>query len=232
MEERLTSCGNLLTSSSDTNDDALTPTLVAGLERAAHDVDVTSAVKGVVTATVRHLNQLLLDRLTLEVSGVDKVSRAKLGTPLLFLVVDVDDNDLLGAVLDSSLDDGQTDTASAKDSDVGALLDTALAGGNDGRAISGGDTATEQAGAVHRGLVSNGDDGDVGHDGVLGESRSSHEVEEVFALALEARGSVWHDTLALGRTNLAAEVGLSRLAELALFTLWGAVQGQPGDVIV
>jgi len=48
-------------------------------------------------------------------------------------------------------------------------------------------------------------------------------VEKVFALALEARGSVRHDTLALGCANLAAKVGLAGLAELALLAFWGAV---------
>ena len=48
-------------------------------------------------------------------------------------------------------------------------------------------------------------------------------MQEVLALALEARGAVWHHTLTLGGTNLAAEVGLARLAELALFAFGCAV---------
>jgi hypothetical protein len=56
----------------------------------------------------------------------------------------------------------------------------------------------------------------------LGEGRGTHEVEKILALALEARGSVRHDTLALSGSNLATEVGLARLAELALLTLGGA----------
>jgi hypothetical protein len=44
-------------------------------------------------------------------------------------------------------------------------------------------------------------------------------VEEILALALEARGAVRHDTLALGCADLAAQVGLARLAELALLAL-------------
>jgi hypothetical protein len=47
-------------------------------------------------------------------------------------------------------------------------------------------------------------------------------MQEVFALGLEARGTVGHDALTLCSTDLAAEVGLSRLAELAFFALWSA----------
>lgn len=49
-------------------------------------------------------------------------------------------------------------------------------------------------------------------------------MEEVLALALESRGSVWHNTLSLCGSDLAAEVGLAGLAELALLALWGAAR--------
>ena len=205
-----------MTSSSNTDDDALTPALVAGLESGAHHVDISSAVKGVVTTTVSHLNQLLLNGLVLEVVGVDKVSRAKLVGPLLLGRVDIDDDDLAGLVGHSTLNDGETDAASTEDSNVVALLDV---GGDGSSTVTGGDTAAEKAGSVHRSIVLNGNDGDIGDDGVLGEGGGSHEVEEILALALEAAGAVRHDTLALGRADLAAEVGLSRLAELALLAL-------------
>jgi hypothetical protein len=62
-------------------------------------------------------------------------------------------------------------------------------------------------------------------------------VEQVLALALEARGAVGHDALALGRANLAAEVRLAGFAELALLALWCARYVRPrsclgdGDVL-
>ena len=185
-------------------------------------MDVTGAVEGVVAATVGHLDELLLDALAVELGGVHEVGSAKLLGPGLLGVVDVDNDDLSGAVLDSTLDDGETDTAGTEHGDVGARLDTTLAGSDDGSTVSSGDTAAEQAGAVHGGLVGKGNDGDVGDDGVLGEGRGSHEVEEILALALEARGAVRHDTLSLGGSDLAAEVGLAGLAELALAALGGA----------
>lgn len=103
--KELTSGRNLLSSSSNTDNDTLTPALVASLESRSHDVDVTSAVEGVVTATVSHLNELLLDGLVLEFHGVDEVSSTELLGPLLLAVVDIDDDDLGRAVLDTTLDD-------------------------------------------------------------------------------------------------------------------------------
>jgi hypothetical protein len=195
---------------------------VAGLERSTHDVDVACAVECVVAAAVGHFDQLLLDALGAKLGRVDEVGGTELLCPLLLGVVDIDNNDLASLVLDSSLDDGQTNTTSAEDGNVRALLDTALSCGDDGSAVSGCDTAAEQAGAVHGGLLCDGNDGDVCNDGVLGESGGTHEVEEVLALALEARGAVGHDTLALGCADLAAQVGLAGLAELALLALWCA----------
>jgi hypothetical protein len=229
--KKLTSGRNLLSSSGDTNDDALTPTLVASLESRSHDVNVTSAVEGVVAATISHLDELLLDSLVLELHGVDEVGGTELLGPLLLAVVDVDNNDLRRAVLDTALDDRKTDTAGTEDSNVGALLDTTLAGGNDSSTVTGGDTTAEQAGAVHGGLVGDLDDRDVGNNSVLREGGGTHEVEKILALALEARGSVRHNTLALSGSDLATEVGLARLAELALLALGGAelrVSFEPG----
>src|SRR5690606_21487776 len=61
-------------------------------------------------------------------------------------------------------------------------------------------------------------------DGILREGRGAHEVEQVLALALEAGGAVRHQSLALGRADLSAEVGLAGLAELALLALGGAIK--------
>jgi hypothetical protein len=214
--------GDFLTSGSDTDDDGLAPALVASLERGAHDVDVACAVECVVAAAVGHLNELLLDALAAELGGVDKVGCTKLLGPLLLRVVDVYDNNLACLVLSRTLDDGQTNAAGTEDGDVGALLDTVLSGRDDGSSVTGGDSAAEQTCAVHGRLLGDGDDRDVCYDGVLRECGCAHEVEEVLALALEARGAVGHDALALGGSDLAAEVGLARFAELALFAFWCA----------
>lgn len=151
-------CGDFLAGGRDTDDDGFSPALVAGLEGGAHDVDVAGAVEGVVAAAVGHLDELLLDALLAELGWVDEVSGAELLGPFLLGVVDVDDNDLAGLVLGCSLDDGKTDAASSEDGHVGALLDTAAAGSDDGSAVTGCDTAAEQTCAVHGCLVGNGND--------------------------------------------------------------------------
>lgn len=48
-------------------------------------------------------------------------------------------------------------------------------------------------------------------------------MENVLALALESAGAIGHDALALSGSDLAAEVCLARLAELALLTLGSTV---------
>lgn len=220
MIEKLTSCRNLLTGSGDTDDNALTPTLVAGLESSTHDSDIARAVECVVTSTVRHLDELLLDTLAVELGWVDKVRRTEFASPFFLLVIDVDHDDPARLVLHCTLNDGQTDTAGAKHGHIGSLLNL---GGNDSRTISGRDTTTQQASTVGGGLGSHRHHGDVRNDGVLGEGRGTHEMQDVLAAGPEAGGAIGHETLSLRSPDLTAEVGLTGLAELALTALGGAV---------
>lgn len=193
---------------------------MAGLEGGAHDADVAGAVEGVVAAAVGHLDELLDDGLALELGGVDEVGGAELLGPLLLGRVDVDHDDAAGLLGDGALHHRQADAAGAEDGDVGALLDL---GRDAGRAVARGDAAAQQAGAVHGGVLLDGHHGDVGDDRVLGEGRRAHEVEERLALAGEPRGAVGHDALTLRGPDLAAQVGLARLAELALLAFRRAV---------
>jgi hypothetical protein len=52
-------------------------------------------------------------------------------------------------------------------------------------------------------------------------------MKELLALAGESRCAIGHNTLTLGCSDLAAEIGLSRLAELAFLALRGAVFKMP-----
>lgn len=214
-----TASRDLLTGGSDTNDDALTPALVAGLQRSTHDINIACAVKGVVAATISHLNQLLLDGLALEVIGIDKVGGAKLARPLLLARVHIDYNDLARLVDDGTLYYGQTDAAGAENGNVGALLNV---GSHTSSTVTSGDTAAKQTCAVHGGILLHSNNGDIGDNGVLREGRGTHEVQQVLALALEAGGAIGHLSLTLGGTNLAAEVGFAGLAELALLAFRSA----------
>ena len=195
---------------------------MTSLKRAPHNMHIARTIKSIITTSIRHLNQLLLDALASQLGWVHEVGATKLLCPGLLAIIHIHNDDFPSLVFHRSLNDGKTDAAGAKDSDVGALLDTAFSGSDDGSTVAGCDTTAEQACAVHGCLFSNGDDGDVGDDGVLGESGGAHEVQEVLALAFEARGAVGHDAAALGGADLAAEVRLSRFAELAFAELGGA----------
>lgn len=220
--EELTSRRDLLASSSDTDDDALAPALVARLESSPHDAHVTGAVKGIIAAAVGHLDELVDDGLALgQLGGVDEIGGAELLGPLLLGRVDVHDDDLLGALLDRALHHGQADAAGTEDRDVAALLDV---GRDASCAVAGGDAASQQTRAVHGRVRLHRHHRDVGHHGVLAEGRGAHEVQDVLALALEARRAVRHQALALSGPDLAAEVGLAGLAELALAAFGGTAR--------
>lgn len=213
--------GNLLASSSNADDDRLTPALMAGLQSLSHDSHVSGTVKGEVATSVGHLHQLVNNSGALgQLGGVDKVSGTKLVSPSLLVAIDVNDNDLGGSSLLGAHHDGQTDTASAEDSNIVALLDI---GGDGGSSVAGGDTAAEQTGSVLGSRGVDGDEGDVSNHSVLGEGRAAHIRIEILALALEPGGSVWQNTLTLGGSHLLAQVGLAGLAELALLAL-GSVE--------
>ncbi|KAL2288320.1 hypothetical protein FJTKL_04365 [Diaporthe vaccinii] len=194
------------------------------LKGGTHDTNITGAIEGVVAAAVRQLDQLVLDRLAIQLRWVNKVGGAELLGPVLLGIVHVHHNDLRGLVLHGTLDDGETDTARAEDGYCGTLLDTALAGRDGRSAVTSGDTAAQQTRAVHRRLLlGNGDNRDVGHDGILGEGGCAHEVQQVLAPGPEPGRAIGHDTLALGCSDLAAQVCLPALAELALLALGCAI---------
>lgn len=186
---------------------------------------VPGAVKRVITPTIRHLDQLLLDALIANLGRVHKVRGAELLPPLLLAIVHIHHDDLLRSVLHASLHYAQPHAPGAEDRDIRPLLDAAAATarGDDGSAVAGRDATAQQAGPVHGRLVRDGDDRDVGHDRVLAEGGCSHKVQQVLALALEARGPVRHHAAALRGADLAAEVRLARLAELAFAAFGGAV---------
>jgi len=216
-----TPSGNFLPSSGNSNDDALAPALVAGLESRTHDLDVAGAVKGVVASAIRHLGELVDNRLALgELGRVDKVRRAKLARPLLLGRVHIHHDDLARLLRHRALDNAQPDTPRAKHGNVAALLHI---GRDPRRAISRRDAASQQASAVHRRLGLHRHHADVAHDRVLAEGARAHEVQDVLAAGAEARRPVGHHALALGRADLAAQVRLARPAELALLAL-GRVQ--------
>lgn len=65
----------------------------------------------------------------------------------------------------------------------------------------------------------------VRHNGVLGECRSAHEVEQILSLAAEARRTVGHQSTTLCQPDFLADVRLGTETEVTFVTLWN-VQGQ------
>ena len=224
-----TSGSNLLTSSSNTDDDALSPSLVARLERSTHHPDVSSAVESVVTPAIGHLNQVLLNRLVAQLSRVHKIRRTELARPRLLAIVHIHSNDSTRLVLHTALHDRETNATGSEDGYVGSFL---YLGRHCRRTVTGGDTAAKQTGAIHGGSRRDGYNRDISDNGVLGERGCAHEVEEVLPTGPEARGAIGHDAAALGCADLAAKVGLAGLAELAFLALWGTMMRQLAVVSV
>ena len=202
---------------------------MTSLEGRAHHADISRAVKGIIQTAIRHVNQLLLDALDAYARRVDKVGGAKLATPLLLGIVDVDDNDLAGLVLDRALNDREANTSRSKYGYRRSFLDL---GRDRGRAVSGGDTAAQQTGSVRRRLGRDGHDRNVCHDRVLRKSRRPHKVQDILATGLESSRSIRHHTLALGGPDFAAEVGLARFTEFAFPTFRGAISYHVSYVFV
>src|SRR3954465_8486574 len=90
----LTSCGDLLPSSRNSNNDTLPPTLVASFESCSHDTNVSSTVECVVAPTICHFNQFLLNGLILELRRIDKIRSTELFCPLFFIGIHVHYDDL------------------------------------------------------------------------------------------------------------------------------------------
>ena len=176
------------------------------------------------------------------------LTRAELLGPLLLAGVRVDGKHPLASLRSSTLQDGQTNTADTEDGDIRVFDVGRLGEGS----VTGGDTASEETSLLERRLLANCDHRVLGHNGVLRErgaphlwvsavaciAQNTYEVEDVLALALESDGTVRHGALALGGSDwqsarliitsilkeltLSAQVGLSRLAELALLALWSS----------
>jgi hypothetical protein len=120
----------------------------------------------------------------------------------------------------------EADAAEAEDDDVRAGLDL---GREEHRADAGRHAAADVADDVERRVGADLRERDLGHDDVVRERRRPHVVQQRLAVEREAARAVGHQSLALRRADLLAEVGLPRQAELALPAL-GRVERD--DVVV
>ena len=101
-------------------------------------------------------------------------------------------------------------------------------GGEHRRAEAGRQAAREEAGAVERGLRRDLGQGDLGHDGRLGEGGGPHEVADRLAAAREARRPVGEVAAVLLLADGEAEVRPRVAAVLAL----AALGREEGDDVV
>lgn len=192
---------------------------MAGLEGGTHDPHIARAIKRIIASAVRHFDQRILNALTAELGRVYKMGRAEPLGPCLLPIVDIHHNNLLSLVLDRSLNHAEPDTAGPKNRHVRPLFNL---GRHHRRAVPRGNSATEQTGPVHGCLVGDSHNADVSHHGVLGEGTRAHEVQEVLALGSKTRSAIRHDAAALGDADLAAKIGLARLAEFTFATFGDA----------
>jgi hypothetical protein len=148
----------LLTSLSHTDHNALTPSPVSALQRRAHKVSVTNALKGVVNTTkafpCSHSNDNILYLLAFVLGGlrVDELNRRENLFRLVVLGgVGVDSDDTRRASLLQSKNDSKTYSSQAKDSSSGASLelgvvnDRTKASGLQGKQASEGRITARQA---------------------------------------------------------------------------------------
>mmetsp|Transcript_40956 Transcript_40956/g.97250 ORF Transcript_40956/g.97250 Transcript_40956/m.97250 type:complete len:420 (+) Transcript_40956:624-1883(+) len=193
---------------------------MCALQSGPHHLSVASAVEAVVHAPCRHSHNVVLDR-PFNRRGVDAVSGTHGPGRGELVRVEVDGDDAPRAAQLGGLDDREPDSAAAKDSDRGSVLD--LAGVPHGPPPRR-DSAPEQAHLLERRRLVDLGAGDSSEDSVLGEGRAAHKVVDRFAVEREARGSVRHHALALGPADLGAEVGLGAAAEDAFcFVALGCV---------
>lgn len=209
----------------DANDDALAPPLMARLQCGPHNAYIPRAIERVITPSVCHLDQLLLDTLLPQLRRVDKIRSAELLPPRLLPVVHVHHDDLPSTVLNRALYHTQPHAASSEYSNGGALFHVR---GYHGRAVAGRDAAAKEAGSIHGRFVRDGDNGDVRYDGILREGAGAHEMQEALATGLEPGGAIGHDSLTLGGPDLAAEVRLAGSAKFA-FTAFGGAERSQGS---
>src|SRR3954469_4799083 len=82
-------CTDLLSGSGDADDHRLAPTLMTALQRCPHGCDIADAFERIVHASVRHVDNYLLDRCTVRFRR-NEICRAKALSHSKFLLIGVD----------------------------------------------------------------------------------------------------------------------------------------------
>mmetsp|Transcript_9949 Transcript_9949/g.28283 ORF Transcript_9949/g.28283 Transcript_9949/m.28283 type:complete len:249 (-) Transcript_9949:400-1146(-) len=199
--------GNFVSRSGDSNDTTGAPSTMGAFQGGTHHLHISSAVKTVIDSPGSELpGNVLLNRRISKLFGVDEMSRAKLFCHFEFLRVNIDGDDLSGTGMLGTLNDCQTNSAEAEDSHrrVGFHLASVPNSSKSSR-----NTASKQAHLLEWGIWVDLGTRNLCQNGVFAHGGAAHEMENIFSvLVMESDGTIWHDALSLGRSNLGAEVGL------------------------
>jgi hypothetical protein len=82
---------NFLSSSSNTDNDTLTPSFMASFQGSSHHPNIACTVKGVVASAIGHIDEIFLDGFV-DFGGIDEIGRAEFLGPFLFAIVGIDCN--------------------------------------------------------------------------------------------------------------------------------------------
>src|SRR5271169_149310 len=185
------------------DNDRNTPAAVAGLERLTHHAGVACAIEGVIGSAVSQRDQVL-DDVAADFGWVDEMRHAEAAAPFLLAVVDVDANDLVRAHHLGALDDVEPDTAKPEHHHIGTRSNL---GGVHHGSYARCYTAADVAALVEWGVFANLGHCDFRQHGKVRKSRTAHVVVDRLALVAEARGTIRHHALALGRADRGTEIG-------------------------
>ena len=191
----------------DPDDDALAPSFVAAFEGLAHRRRIADALEGVVCSAFGEGGEVGYEIVVFaELIRIDEVCHTELFAERFFLRIGIDSDDHRCAYEACALHDIESDASQAEDDDMRSWLDL---GGIDDGTDTCRHAAPDVADFVEGRVLANFGEGYFGNDGVFGEGRSSHIMEQCFAVEREPRGSVGHDSFPLGCSDGLAEVSFS-----------------------
>ena len=156
----------------------------------------------------------MADKIAFDLGRVDEIGHAEMRGHRNFGRVEINADDLVGTCKAQALHDIETDTAQAEHDGAAADFDF---GGVDNSADAGGYTAADVTDFVKRRVFAHFGQGDFRQDGVVGEGRAAHVMQDRRAVQHgKARGAVGHQALALGAADRLAKVGFRVEAVITL----------------
>mmetsp|Transcript_3536 Transcript_3536/g.8437 ORF Transcript_3536/g.8437 Transcript_3536/m.8437 type:complete len:365 (+) Transcript_3536:219-1313(+) len=202
---------NFMTRCSNTDDARYSPTTVAALQCGSHDIHISRAVETVVDTPIGHGSGNMFLNRDIKFFWINTIGGAQLFGNFELLGVDIDGDDFGGPGHFGALNDGKANCPKTKHGNGRVRLNLAsIPDGSKTRRNS----ASEEAGLSEVSFLVDFGARNLSDDGVLAHGTASHKVENIFSFRVfESHGSVRHDPLSLGASDLGAEVGLWTLAK-------------------